>query len=227
MGQSVFTDSLALDGCAGSTGVMQDALKSRWALLLKRSIDITMGSIGLMLALPLMLGIAIAIKSNSHGPVLYRSPRVGRNGLVFICYKFRTMCAEADQRKEELRSRNEREGAFFKLHNDPRITPLGGWLRRYSLDELPQFWNVLRGDMSLVGPRPHPVDDVARYEVRDLGRLNCSPGITGLWQVTARRDPSFRRCVSLDLDYIRNWSLLLDIQILAKTLPVVLRGSGE
>ena len=196
-------------------------------LLLKRIIDLLLGTVVLTLVLPLMLVVAAAIKWDSAGPIFYCSPRVGRRGSVFICYKFRTMCRDADCTKAELRSRNQRVGAFFKLHDDPRITRLGRWLRRYSIDELPQLWNVLRGDMSLVGPRPHPLDDVARYELQDLRRLQWIPGITGMWQVVARNDPSFGRCVALDLEYMRRWSLLLDFQILARTLPVVFRGSGE
>ena len=136
------------------------------------------------------------------------------------------MIPEAAAAKEELRSCNEREGAFFKISNDPRVTRFGRFLRRYSLDELPQLWNVLRGEMSLVGPRPHPPDDVERYSVEHLQRLDFVPGITGLWQVTARRDRSFERSVTLDVDYIQNWSLALDLWILWKTIPAVFQGSG-
>jgi lipopolysaccharide/colanic/teichoic acid biosynthesis glycosyltransferase len=136
------------------------------------------------------------------------------------------MVPDADALKNELRGRNEREGAFFKIGNDPRITRLGRLLRRYSLDELPQLWNVLLGDMSLVGPRPHPVDDVSQYELHHLQRLDFVPGITGLWQVTARRDPSFERNVALDVEYIKNWNLWLDVRILCKTVSAVFEGSG-
>ena len=136
------------------------------------------------------------------------------------------MIPEADAAKENLRTRNEREGAFFKIADDPRVTRAGYFLRRYSLDELPQLWNVLRGEMSLVGPRPHPPDDVERYSVEHLQRLDFVPGITGLWQVTARRDRSFERSVMLDVDYIQRWSLALDLQILWKTIPAVFQGSG-
>lgn len=198
-----------------------------WSLAIKRFMDIVLGSVAIVVILPLLCAVAIAIRLDSPGPVLYRSARVGRKGVVFTCYKFRTMRPDADATKEELRSRNERQGAFFKIADDPRITRFGRWLRRYSLDELPQMWNVLRGDMSLVGPRPHPIDDVERYEVEDFERLGFTPGITGLWQITARHDPSFQHCVALDLEYIRRWSLLLDFRILARTLPVVLRGSGQ
>jgi lipopolysaccharide/colanic/teichoic acid biosynthesis glycosyltransferase len=136
------------------------------------------------------------------------------------------MDPDADAAKEDLRARNEREGAFFKISNDPRVTRAGWFLRRYSLDELPQLWNVLRGEMSLVGPRPHPPDDVERYRIEHLQRLDFVPGITGLWQVTARRDRSFERSVTLDVEYIQTWSLALDLQILWKTIPAVFQGSG-
>jgi lipopolysaccharide/colanic/teichoic acid biosynthesis glycosyltransferase len=125
-----------------------------------------------------------------------------------------------------LRRHNERSGPFFKIADDPRITRIGGWLRRHSLDELPQLWNVLRGEMSLVGPRPHPLDDFATYGVEHLARLDVTPGMTGLWQVTARRDPSFEKGVELDREYIEAWSLTMDLQILFKTVLAVFRGSG-
>lgn len=198
-----------------------------WSVAAKRFIDLLLSSVAILVILPLLCGVAVAIRLDSPGPVLYRSARVGRKGVVFTCYKFRTMRPDADATKEELRLRNERQGAFFKIADDPRITRLGRWLRRYSLDELPQLWNVLCGNMSLVGPRPHPVDDVERYEREDFQRLGFTPGITGLWQITARDDPSFQRCVALDVEYINTWSLLLDLRILARTLPVVLRGSGQ
>ncbi len=194
---------------------------------LKRLMDIALGSAAIFVILPLLCAIGIAIRIDSPGPVLYRSARVGRKGVVFACYKFRTMGIDADATKEKLRSRNERDGAFFKISDDPRVTRLGRWLRRYSLDELPQLWNVLRGEMSLVGPRPHPIDDVERYQIQDFRRLAFTPGITGLWQITARRDPSFQRCVALDVEYINRWNLRLDFEILARTLPAVLRGSGQ
>jgi lipopolysaccharide/colanic/teichoic acid biosynthesis glycosyltransferase len=128
--------------------------------------------------------------------------------------------------KENLRASNERQGPFFKMTDDPRITRAGKFLRRYSLDELPQLWNVVQGEMSLVGPRPHPLDDFERYDLADLQRLDVPPGLTGLWQITARRDPSFERGLALDLEYIRNWTLWNDFRILYKTVSVVLHGSG-
>jgi lipopolysaccharide/colanic/teichoic acid biosynthesis glycosyltransferase len=137
------------------------------------------------------------------------------------------MVVEADRKKSALRELNERNGPFFKMSNDPRVTRCGRWLRRFSLDELPQLWNVLRGDMSLVGPRPHPVDDFERYDLEHLRRLDVKPGMTGLWQVKARRDPSFETNVALDLDYIENWNLLLDLKILVSTIPALLRAEGR
>src|SRR6202008_393676 len=137
-------------------------------------------------------------------------------GRKFRCYKLRTMVASADAQKESLRASNERQGPFFKMEDDPRVTRCGRWMRKYSIDELPQLLNVLRGEMSLVGPRPHPVDDFERYTVEHLRRLDVKPGVTGLWQVTARRDPSFETNMVLDLEYIENWSSWLDVSILLR-----------
>jgi lipopolysaccharide/colanic/teichoic acid biosynthesis glycosyltransferase len=137
------------------------------------------------------------------------------------------MMANADELKESLRHRNERQGPFFKIHDDPRITRSGKFLRKYSLDELPQFWNVFKGEMSLVGPRPHPADDYERYSLEHLRRLDVKPGITGLWQVTARRDPSFETNMRLDIQYIENWSLWFDFRILIRTIPEAIQGRGR
>jgi exopolysaccharide biosynthesis polyprenyl glycosylphosphotransferase len=197
-----------------------------WTLAVKRIADVTLAVAGLVALSPLLFIIAAAIKLDSRGPVFYRGVRVGRKRQQFLCCKFRTMIPQADAAKEDLRVRNEREGAFFKIANDPRVTRAGWFLRRYSLDELPQLWNVLRGEMSLVGPRPHPPDDVDRYRVEHMQRLDFVPGITGLWQVTARRDRSFERSVTLDVEYIKTWSLALDLRILWKTIPAVFQGSG-
>jgi len=197
-----------------------------YGLAVKRSMDVVLASCGGIALLPLLLLIAALIKLDSAGPVFYRAARAGRKGRKFVCYKFRTMIPDADAAKEKLRCKNEREGAFFKIGNDPRITRIGRFLRRYSLDEFPQLWNVVVGDMGLVGPRPHPCDDVSMYEVQHLQRLDFVPGITGLWQVTARRDPSFERSVALDVEYIKNWNLWLDVRILCKTIATVLAGSG-
>ncbi len=194
--------------------------------LLKRAMDVVLATLALAMAAPLLFMVALAVRLDSSGPVLYRARRIGKKGRTFLCYKFRTMVADADRDKEILRERNERRGPTFKIANDPRITRVGQWLRRYSLDELPQLWNVLTGDMSLVGPRPHPLDDCAHYDLEHLRRLEVKPGITGLWQVMARSDPSFERNMSLDMEYIERWSLWLDVKILWKTVPVVLQGSG-
>ncbi len=196
-------------------------------LFVKRVVDVVLSSIALLLASPVLLAIAIAVKLDSRGPALYCAPRVGKKGRKFMFYKFRTMVVDAEQQKERLRALNQRSGPFFKIQNDPRITRVGYWLRKVSLDELPQLWNVLKGDMSMVGPRPHPLDDFAQYQLEDLRRLDVLPGITGLWQVSARKDPSFEKNLSLDLEYIDNWSPLQDFKILLKTVPAVFRAQGE
>lgn len=193
----------------------------------KRVLDLVISSVALLLLWPLMLLLAIAIKSESRGPAIYASLRVGKRGVPFVCYKFRTMVLGANSLRKALYRLNERRGPFFKIANDPRITPLGRFLRKYSLDELPQFWNVLKGDMSLVGPRPHPLEDVAQYRSGHEQRLDVIPGMTGLWQVTARENPSFETCMHLDVSYIRHWSLLLDCKILLQTIPAVLAGEGQ
>ena len=197
------------------------------ALALKRFVDVVGAGLALMFLSPMLAVIAALIRLDSPGGVLYRAQRVGRKGRLFRCYKFRTMVRNADDLKIHLRSSNQRSGPCFKIADDPRITSLGRFLRRYSLDELPQLWNVVKGEMSLVGPRPHPVDDFAEYEIGHLARLDVTPGITGLWQVTARRDPSFERGMALDREYIRTWSLGTDIRILLKTVLAVARGSGD
>jgi len=193
----------------------------------KRIIDVALSGIALLFLWPLLLVIAVAVKLESPGPIIYRSLRAGKNGRRFVCYKFRTMVDGADELKDALRRFNERRDPFFKIADDPRVTRLGRFLRKYSLDELPQFWNVLKGDMSLVGPRPHPVDDCARYRPADHRRLEVKPGITGLWQVIARADPSFETCMKLDLEYMKRWSLSLDCKILLRTVPAVLAGEGS
>jgi len=197
-----------------------------FGFLLKRVMDLAIASLLLAISFPVLLLAAVAIKMDSPGRVFYESWRVGRKGRKIRCYKLRTMVCDADARKDELRGMNERKGATFKIANDPRITRVGRLLRKYSIDELPQLANVLRGDMSMVGPRPHPLDDYDQYQLGDLRRLDVLPGITGLWQINARQDPSFAANVLLDLEYIENWNTWLDIKILLKTIPEVLKGSG-
>jgi exopolysaccharide biosynthesis polyprenyl glycosylphosphotransferase len=196
-------------------------------LMVKRVIDVVGASVGLILLSPLLAAVGLLIRLDSPGPILYCAPRAGRKGKTFRCYKFRTMVSNADELRAHLLEKNERSGPWFKMASDPRVTRIGFYLRRHSLDELPQLWNVLRGEMSLVGPRPHTVDDFAAYEVGHLGRLDVTPGITGLWQVTARRDPSFEQNMELDRTYIQSWTLGLDMRILLKTLLAVARGSGN
>lgn len=196
-------------------------------LLLKRVLDVLGAATALVLLAPVMLPIALLIRFDSPGPALYSAARAGRKGRPFRCYKFRTMVADADNLKPALRTQNQRQGPFFKVANDPRITRVGRFLRRFSLDELPQFFNVLRGEMSLVGPRPHPLDDFSGYAIEHLRRLDVTPGMTGLWQVTSRQDPSFQTGMRLDVEYIRGWSLGMDFRILLKTAGAVLRGNGQ
>jgi exopolysaccharide biosynthesis polyprenyl glycosylphosphotransferase len=198
----------------------------RGAFVLKRVLDIVACSVALVLCAPLMLLIALMVKVDSKGPVFFRAERVGRKGRNFTCLKFRTMVNEADRLRNGLADRNEREGLLFKISKDPRVTPVGHWLRKYSLDELPQFFNVLAGDMSLVGPRPPLTSEVQQYDLPHLRRLDVLPGITGLWQVEARQDPSFDNYISLDTAYVENWSLLLDLKIMARTVGVVVSGTG-
>jgi exopolysaccharide biosynthesis polyprenyl glycosylphosphotransferase len=197
-------------------------------LFVKRITDAVLSVIALGVLSPLLLALALAIKLDSRGSVLYRSKRVGRKGKTFTCYKFRTMVLDADDLKAQLHHLNERSnGLLFKMENDPRITRLGKFLRKYSLDELPQFWNVLRGDMSLVGPRPPLPAEFNQYSLEHLRRLDVKPGITGFWQVTGRLDPSFENYMALDLEYIEKWGFWLDTKILWKTIPAVLKGQGR
>jgi exopolysaccharide biosynthesis polyprenyl glycosylphosphotransferase len=196
-------------------------------LFVKRVFDVVVSSLALIICSPIFAVFAVWIKGDSVGPVLYRSRRVGKKGCAFTCYKLRTMRADAEEMKKSLRHRNERQGPFFKIKDDPRVTRVGKVLRKYSLDELPQLWNVLKGEMSLVGPRPHPLDDFEQYSLEHLCRLDVKPGITGLWQVEARQDPSFETNMRHDLEYIKNWNLWLDLKILAKTLPSLCQGSGQ
>ena len=194
--------------------------------LWKRALDLVASGFGLIVTAPILGVITILVKLDSPGPVLYQSMRAGRKGREFTCFKFRTMVVNADALKDSLRPRNERSGPCFKIAADPRLTRVGYWLRRYSLDELPQLWNVFRGHMSLVGPRPHPLDDYRQYRLEHLKRLDVTPGLTGLWQVTARSSPSFQHNVALDLAYIERWSIWLDLRILLRTVKVVFSGSG-
>ncbi|HEX2327692.1 MAG TPA: sugar transferase [Candidatus Angelobacter sp.] len=194
--------------------------------LVKRIFDIVFSGLAVLLLAPVFVVCAVAIWLDSGGPMIYRSQRVGRKGRLFTFYKFRTMVNNADALKEGLEARNERNGILFKLSDDPRITRVGRILRRFSVDEFPQFFNVLKGDMSLVGPRPPLPSEFKRYRLDHLRRLDVQPGITGLWQISSRRDPSFENYVALDLEYIENWSLGLDFKIMVRTIPAMLTGTG-
>jgi exopolysaccharide biosynthesis polyprenyl glycosylphosphotransferase len=196
-------------------------------LFFKRVFDAVFSVLALIALSPLLLALAIAIKLDSPGAVFYASERIGKKGVVFRCIKFRTMVRDADKHRAEIMHMNERDGMLFKISNDPRLTRLGRFLRKYSLDELPQFFNVLLGDMSIVGPRPPLAGEVHRYNLSHLRRLDVTPGITGLWQVQARQDPSFDSYVSLDVAYIDNWNIWLDLKIILRTIAVVFEGTGS
>jgi exopolysaccharide biosynthesis polyprenyl glycosylphosphotransferase len=194
--------------------------------VLKRALDAAVSVGGLALLSPLFLAVALAIRLGSPGPILFRQKRVGADGKVFICYMFRSMYEDAERLQEELEPLNEAGGPVFKIKDDPRVTPVGRFLRRWSLDELPQLANVLKGEMSLVGPRPLPVRDFHRMEEAHKRRLGAVPGMTGYWQISGRSNLSFEEMVKLDLYYIENWSLSFDVKIILRTLGAVLRREG-
>ncbi|MDU7361533.1 MAG: sugar transferase [Propionibacteriaceae bacterium] len=192
----------------------------------KRAFDILGASAALLLTWPILLGVAIAIKLDDGGPVIFRQQRVGRGGKTFNCLKFRSMVVNAEELKAQLMEQNESDGALFKMEKDPRITRVGHFIRRYSLDEFPQFINVLKGDMSVVGPRPALPSEVQTYKSHVLRRLDVRPGITGLWQVSGRSDLDWDETVRLDLFYVDNWSMLQDLVISLRTVKVLITGSG-
>ena len=197
-----------------------------WQLLLKRLFDIILSSIGIIVAFPLFMALAIIIKWLSGGPVVFRQLRSGLNGRQFVMYKFRTMVNGAEKKKDAISSLNEMNGPVFKMHNDPRVTKFGKFLRRTSLDELPQLFNVLRGSMSIVGPRPPIPSEVSKYEVWQRRRLSMKPGLTCFWQTNGRNNVDFDKWMRMDLEYIDSWSLGLDFKILLKTIPAVLFSAG-
>ena len=197
-------------------------------IVAKRLLDIIGGAVGMVILGVVAVFVAPAIKIDSPGPILFGQTRIGKNGRRFTFYKFRSMYQDAEQRKKELMKENEVKGLMFKIKDDPRITKVGKFLRKTSIDELPQFWNVLRGDMSLVGTRPPTVDEFEHYEAKHKCRLSMTPGMTGLWQISGRSDiKDFEEVVRLDMQYIDNWSILLDIKIILLTIGVVLRGRGS
>jgi exopolysaccharide biosynthesis polyprenyl glycosylphosphotransferase len=208
--------------------VFRSAPEASWQSVFKQVLDLALAFVLVVLLMPIWLVVPLLIKLTSPGPVLFRQRRCGLNGRPFTMLKFRTMVSDAEQRKHELAALNEMGGPVFKLSKDPRITAVGRWLRRFSIDETPQFFNVLRGEMSLVGPRPLPVDEVQRFDdPAHRRRLSVKPGLTCLWQVSGRNNVcDFRDWVRLDLEYIDNWSLWLDLKILWRTVPVVFTGNG-
>jgi exopolysaccharide biosynthesis polyprenyl glycosylphosphotransferase len=214
--------------CGRPVLVFRSAPPLSWSALLKQIFDVLGALVIIIISSPITIPAALAVKLTSSGPIFFRQQRAGLNGKPFTMYKFRSMVTNAEQLKRELADLNEMSGPVFKITHDPRVTKVGRILRKYSIDEFPQLLNVLRGEMSLVGPRPLPVDEVKRFDdVSHRRRLSVRPGLTCLWQVSGRSDlTDFNEWVRLDLQYIDNWSLWLDLKILWRTIPVVLFGKG-
>jgi lipopolysaccharide/colanic/teichoic acid biosynthesis glycosyltransferase len=194
--------------------------------VVKDLVERALAAVALVLVSPSLAAISLAVRLDSPGPALYRQTRVGRDGRHFTMYKFRSMSVTADQERDDLLAHNEADGVLFKIQDDPRITRMGGWLRRWSVDEVPQLWNVVRGDMALIGPRPALPEEVAQYDVDPARRLVVKPGLTGLWQVSGRSDLSWAESVRLDVKYVENWSLRLDAHILLRTVRAVVAHRG-
>ena len=195
-------------------------------LICKRALDMTLSFLALIMLFPLFVIIAIMIKFDSRGPIIFTSKRVGKDGKEFMLYKFRSMVKEAERLKGDLKHLNETDGPIFKIKRDPRITRVGRILRRTSMDELPQFFNVLKGDMSIVGPRPPLPSEVKEYTLHQMKRLSVIPGLTCLWQISGRSNISFYEWIELDIYYIQHRSFMLDLKILIRTIPVVIIGKG-
>ena len=193
---------------------------------LKRGFDIFLACVGIVFGAPFMIVTALLVKLTSRGPVIFKQIRVGRGGKCFTCYKFRSMCADAEERRHAIRHLNEQEGPVFKIKRDPRLTPIGALIRKFSLDELPQLVNVLKGDMSIVGPRPPISLEVEHYGVRERRRLAVQPGLTCLWQISGRSEISFEKWIDLDIEYIETMTFAGDLRILLKTIPAVITGKG-
>ena len=213
----------------GGLSVMTSSMSTvpQWKLVVKRLTDIVGALVGLIFTGIAMIIFGPIIKHQSPGPIFFAQERVGRNGRTFKIYKFRTMYPDAEERKKELMAQNKMSGLMFKMDNDPRIIPIGHFLRKASIDELPQFFNVLKGDMSLVGTRPPTVEEYKQYDMHHLKRLAAKPGLTGMWQATGRSDiTDFEEVVRLDAYYIENWSLGLDFKLILKTIKVVFSHEG-
>ena len=206
----------------------RDKIKSRFIYHgVKRVFDFLAAACGIIILSPLMLIIAVLIKSEDHGPVFYKQKRIGQNGKAFEMYKFRSMFVNADQMLAKLKEQNDVDGPMFKMKDDPRVTKIGHFIRKHSLDELPQFLNVLRGDMSLVGPRPPLPSEVEEYSEYDKQRLFVIPGCTGLWQATERNEVGFNEMVQLDIEYIQRAGFLFDLWIMVKTVGLVIKPHGS
>ena len=220
--------SRSLSRCAGGNVVTMGTVELKLRdQALKRMLDIVGSLVGCILSIPIIAIVAIPLKLESPGPLVFKQRRVGRNGRVFYIHKLRSMYVDAEERKKELLARNEMNGLMFKMQDDPRITKVGKFIRKTSIDELPQFFDVLRGDMSLVGTRPPTLDEYKQYESHHKRRLSMKPGITGLWQVSGRSNiEDFEEVVKLDTRYIDNWTIWQDIKILLKTVWVVFAGRG-
>ncbi len=224
---TVLSSRLAPQAIGGVMTLSVNVLQlTRFQAAAKRACDVLISGLGLLALLPLFAVVAAAVKLTSPGPVVFRQERIGLRGRPFTLLKFRTMVVGADLLLDTLREQNEADGPLFKLRQDPRVTRVGALLRRYSIDELPQLWNVLKGEMSLVGPRPPLAGEVALYEEWQLDRLEVRPGITGLWQVSGRSELSFEDYVRLDLFYVENWSIAYDLFILSKTVPLLVSTRG-
>lgn len=206
----------------------KDKIRSRFVFhSMKRLFDIVAATCGIVILSPLMIIIAVLIKAEDHGPVFYKQVRVGKNGKTFKMYKFRSMFVNADKMLDKLKEQNDVDGPMFKMKDDPRVTKIGHFIRKHSLDELPQFLNVLKGDMSLVGPRPPLPSEVAEYSEYDKQRLLVIPGCTGLWQVTERNEVGFNEMVQLDIQYIKRASFMFDLWIIWKTVEIVIKPNGS
>ena len=206
----------------------KDKIRSRFVFhSMKRLFDIVAATCGIVILSPLMIIIAVLIKAEDHGPVFYKQVRVGKNGKTFKMYKFRSMFVNADKMLDKLKEQNDVDGPMFKMKYDPRVTKIGHFIRKHSLDELPQFLNVLKGDMSLVGPRPPLPSEVAEYSDYDKQRLYVTPGCTGLWQATERNEVGFNEMVQLDIQYIQRASFMFDLWIIWKTIEIIIKPNGS
>ena len=206
----------------------RDKIKSRFIYHgMKRLFDIVAAACGIIILSPLMIIIAVLIKAEDHGPIFYKQVRVGKNGKTFKMYKFRSMFVNADKMLDKLKEQNDVDGPMFKMKDDPRVTKIGHFIRKHSLDELPQFLNVLRGDMSLVGPRPPLPSEVEEYSEYDKQRLFVIPGCTGLWQATERNEVGFNEMVQLDIQYIQRASFMFDLWIIWKTVLIIVKPNGS